>query len=163
MAAPSAFTVLERSEHVVIGLWHNCFVTVWRSSATLEAMRRVGEHHRQLDERFTGGLCALAVISVASVRMDAEIRAEATRLSENPGENMTAIAQVILGTGLGAATTRMIASGLMLVRKRKLPSKLFSDVASAARWLTPYLKGDAPGTRPDINELIASVEELRAR
>lgn len=67
--------------------------------------------------RFADGYCALAVLSMAALNRESAARAEATRLSENPGHNLRAIAQVILGTGFGAATARALASGLMLVRK----------------------------------------------
>jgi hypothetical protein len=96
-------------------------------------------------------------MTMSSVRMDAEVRAEATRLSKNPGQNIKAIAQVIEGTGLGAATTRMIASGLMLLRKTAPPSKLFEDVRTAAQWLLPHIKPDTPGATVTVDELVAAV------
>jgi hypothetical protein len=157
MAARTALSVLERDENNIVGVWHNVFVTMFRGKATLEALQRVGTHQRHLDQRFADGYCALAVIAMASVRMDAAVRAEATRLSQNPGQNLKAIAQVIEGTGLGAATTRMIASALVLVRKRTVPNKLFDDVRSAAQWLLPHIKPDTPGATATVEDLVTAI------
>jgi hypothetical protein len=72
---------------------------------------------------------------------------------------MMAIAQVILGTGLGAATRRMIASGLLLVRKRKVPTKLFNDVPAGARWLAPYIKSVTPGQTATPEDLVLVLDQ----
>ena len=155
MAARSTFAVLDRGEHHLFGTWHNVFVTMWRGRATLETLKRVGTFSADLDKRFPRGYCALAVLSMATLRMDAEMRAEATRLSQHPGPNLKAIAQVIQGGGLAAATTRMVASGLMLMRKTKLPSKLFDDVGVAVRWLMPHIS--AATASPE--ELVSAIEQ----
>jgi hypothetical protein len=142
MAARASVVVIDGGEDHLFGTWHNVFVTLWRGRATLETMKRVSAVQGQLDQRFGGGYCALAVLSMSSLRMDAEMREEA---------------------GLGAATTRMVASGLMLVRRSKTPSKLFDDVASAARWLLPHIRaaaGEGPAT-PD--ELAAAIERAWAQ
>jgi hypothetical protein len=157
--APAAVDVLDRGESHLFGTWHDVFVTVWRGRATLDALKRVGQYQAQLEKRFPDGYCALAVLSMASLRMDAEMRAEATRLTNNPGPGLKAIAQVIQGTGLGAATTRMVASGLMLVRKTKVPSKLFDDVPTAVRWLMPHLRSPAAERLTTPNELATAIEK----
>jgi hypothetical protein len=162
MPAGSALAVLERGENYLFGTWHNVFVTMWRGTATLEALKRVGAHQRQLDKRFTDGYCALAVLSMSSLRMDSEMRAEAARLTDNPGRNLKAIAQVIQGTGVRAATTRMIAAGLMLVRKTKTPSKLFDDVPAAVRWLMPHTGLAAQGRPANPDELVLAIEQAWA-
>jgi hypothetical protein len=159
MAARAELKLLDRDEHYLIGLWHNVFVTMWRGTATLEAMKRVGFHHREVDKTFVDGYCAIAVMGMTSIRLDPEVRAEATRLSEDPGQNMKAIAQVILGTGLGAATTRMIASGLLLVRKRKVPTKFFNDVPAGARWLEPYFTSVTGGAKPTPEDLVLVLDQ----
>lgn len=160
MAARSAIAVLEKHENYLFGTWHNVFVTLWRGTATLETLKRVSVFQGQLDQRFTDGYCALAVImSMKSLRMDSEMRAEAARLTNNPGPNLKAIAQVIQGSGLAAATTRMIASGLMLVRKTKTPSKLFDDVRAAARWLMPHIRATAQPGPATADELASAIEQ----
>jgi hypothetical protein len=163
MAARSPLKVLERDETNIVGLWHNVFVSMFRGTATLEALRRIAAHQKHIDKRFVDGYCALAVVGMASVRMDAAVREEAAHLSQNPGQNLKAIAQVIEGTGLGAATTRMIASGLMLVRKTPVPSKLFDDVRTAAQWLLPHIKPDPPGATAAIDDLVAAIEQAWAQ
>jgi hypothetical protein len=159
MAAPSSLNVLERNDQCLIAIWHNVYVTLWRGTATVENLRRVGHHQQQLDKRFGDGYCALAVLGASTARMDPEVRAEATRLTQNPGQNLKAIAQVIHGSGLAAATTRMIATGLMMLRKSKMPSKLFDDVSSAVQWLMPYIKPDAAGVEPVVADLVAALEQ----
>jgi hypothetical protein len=160
MSGGSAFAVLERGENYLFGTWRNVFVTMWRGTATLAALQRVSTFQRQLEKRFGGGgYCALAILSMSSLRMDAEMRAEAARLTDNPGPSLKAIAQVIQGSGVRAATTRMIAAGLMLVRKSKIPSKLFDDVPAAARWLMPHtgLPAREPAATPA--ELVSAIEQ----
>jgi hypothetical protein len=161
MAARSTVAVLDRGDNHLFGTWHNVFVTMWRGRATLDVMKRVSRFSQELDTRFADGYCALAVLSMSSLQMDAEMRAEASRLTNNPGPNLKAIAQVIQGTGFGAAATRMVASGLMLVRKTKTPSKLFDDVAAAGRWLVPYIRatGEGPATPA---ELVSAIEQAWA-
>jgi hypothetical protein len=159
MAARADLKVLERGDGYLLGLWHNVFVTLWRGSPTLEAMRRVGVLHDEVDRTFVDGYCVLAVMGMTSVRLAPEVRAEATRLSENPGQHVQAIAQVILGTGLGAATTRMIATGLMLVRKRKVPTKLFNDVPAGAQWLLPHFRSVTPGQTATVEDLVAVIDQ----
>jgi hypothetical protein len=163
MAASVALAVLDKGENHLFGTWHNVFVILWRDIATLETMKRVGGFSRQLDRRFTDGYCALAVLSMKSLRMDSEMREEASRLTNNPGPNLKAIAQVIHGTGLGAATTRMIASGLNLVRRSKTPSKLFDDIPAAVRWLTPHLRAVTSGVAATPEALVAEIEQAWAR
>jgi hypothetical protein len=162
MGAPSTFAVLDRGENHLFGTWHNVFVTIWRGPATLDSMKRVGAFQRQLDKRFSDGFCALAVLNMSSVRMDAEMRAEASRLTNSPGPNLKAIAQVIQGTGLGAATTRMVASGLMLVRKTKTPCKLFDDVNAATRWLLPHIRAAAGAGPATPDALAVAIEQAWA-
>src|SRR6478736_9951333 len=113
MAARSTVAVLDRDENHLFGTWHNVFVTLFRGRATLETIKRVSACSQQLDTRFADGYCTIAVLSMSSLQMDADMRAEAARLTNNPGPNLKAIAQVIQGTGFGAAATRMVASGLM--------------------------------------------------
>lgn len=157
MAARSGFVILGRDENYVIGLWHNVFVTMWRDKVTLEGLRLTGLYHRQVDGRFVDGYCALAVLSMAALDMESDVRAEATRLSDNPGRNLKAIAQVILGTGFGAATARTVAAGLQLVRKAKAPSKIFNDVSTGIRWLEPYIAAAAPGPAPAPADLVSAI------
>jgi hypothetical protein len=159
MAGRSALNILERDDLLLAATWYNVYVTLWRGTATLEALRHVGQHQRDIDKRFPDGYCALAVIHASSARLDPEVRAEAARLTQNPGPNLKAIAQVIQGTGLGAATTRMLATGLMLLRKTKMPSKLFDDVPAAVHWLMRYVKADTPGATPIAEDLVAALEQ----
>lgn len=155
--------VLEKAENYLFATWHNVFVTLWRGTATLETLKRVAVHQGQLDKRFTGGYCALAVLSMKALRMDSEMRAEAARLTDSPGPNLKAIAQVIQGTGLGAATTRMIASGLILVRKKsKTPSKIFDDIPAAARWLLPHIKPSAQEGPATPDALVSAIAQAWA-
>jgi hypothetical protein len=160
----TGLSVLEQDEIHLVGLWHNVLVTLWRGSTTLESMKQLGVHHREADRRFVNGFCALAVVeAVSSLRMDPEVRAEAARLSQNPGQNLKASAQVIQGTGLGAATTRMIASGLMLLRKKTMPSKLFDELPAAARWLMAYVKPAAQEPTPTAADLVSAIGQVWTR
>src|SRR5689334_770886 len=98
--------IIEQNDAVVVALWSNVFLTLWRANATVEQLRRIGDHSRSIDQSFPDGFCALAVISGSGFSMTPDVRAEAEILSKNPGQNMKAIAQVITATGFAAAATR---------------------------------------------------------
>jgi hypothetical protein len=158
MDSGPALTIIERRDGLIVGLWGNVFLTLWRGGATVELLQRVRAHHLEADRKLPGGFCALAVMSGPMLHMSPDARAEAESLSKNPGRNLTAIAQVITGTGFAAAATRALASGLMLVRKGNVPTKIFSEVAPAARWLTPYFAPAPGGVAPRPEDLALAVE-----
>lgn len=118
-------------------------------------------YHEQINRRFTNGFCALAIMHLNALDLPPEARAEAKQMSDNPGSNLKAIAQVILGTGFGAAATRAVASGLMLVRKTKVPTKLFDDVASGLTWLMPNIKPVSHHGKPVPEEFLLGLEQIQ--
>lgn len=161
MASGVAARVIEQNEAVVVALWSNVFLTLWRGAATVSQLRRIGAHHRAIDQSFPEGFCALAVMSGSALSMPPAVRAEAESLSKNPGRNLKAIAQVITGAGFAAAATRAMASGLALVRKSKVPSRFFGDIPSAARFLMPYVAPGPEGLAPRSEDLVIAIEQAQ--
>lgn len=157
-----ATNVIEQNEAVVVALWSNVFLTLWRGTATVEQLRRIGAYHREVDSAFPGGFCALAVMSSSGLRMPPDVRAEAEGLAKHPGRNLRAIAQVITGTGFAVAATRAIASGFALVRNAKVPSRFFGDIPSAARFVMPFVAPGPKGLALRSEDLALAIERAWA-
>jgi hypothetical protein len=151
--------VLAEDEGFVLGAYRSVFINIWRGVATMERLRRTLRESEGLARKFPDGYGTLAILGAAHVAMPPEVRAFAEQLSRNPPASLKAIAHVIEGSGFGAAATRSLAAGMMLLNRAGSPIKIFDRPEAAAIWLMPRLGID---DRAAASGLADAVVELRA-
>jgi hypothetical protein len=95
--------------------------------------------------------------------MPADVRAEAERLSKEPAANLTAIAQVIYGTGFAASAIRSVATGMILIARHARPTKIFDTLEHASTWLVPRMNElPEPVGKIDAPEFVRAIRDIVA-
>jgi hypothetical protein len=91
--------------------------------------------------------------------MTGDERSRMAKLIKRWEQDRVASATVILAQGMLGAMQRSVLTGLQLVARPPHPQKVFSEIAPAVQWLTPYIH-EAGGPKVSHTALLASVEAL---
>jgi len=115
---------------------------VWRDAPQMAQMRslaRAGELHR--DALPAGDKQAyINVVLDGTPNFSDEVRAEAALLARRAAGWRSATAHVVLVSGLRGLTVRTFMSTFLLLGRPAVPTKVFSAMEPAARWLLPLLR-----------------------
>jgi hypothetical protein len=137
----------------------NVRVCVWRDAPTMTQMRAVGDGAPLMRKRFHVSAFVNLIVD-GTPKFEADVRAEAARQSrEMPGGICTA--HCILIDGLRASATRAFMSGVVLLARPRVPTKVFGDLDECIRWMTPMLVASA--ARWTEGEVAATMRTLSAR
>ena len=151
-----AWNVVERSDGHLVATYKNVFVTMWWAPARVEQLRGLPAHQDEMGRRWPGGWGTLAVLGADAGKISAEVRAEGERITKHQKQGMRAIAQVIEGTGFGAAAVRSVASALTLFKRSGPPTKIFDALGPGVAWLMHEL-----GTPADAPALLKALRAAR--
>ena len=143
-----------------IGVWHNILISIWLESATVNHLRRVDRHTRDMSKQWPGGFSSISVVASFSKMPNAEVRAEAERLAATPTQNARGGALIIEGTGLLAAAIRAMLVGMFAFSNQRVPTKIFDNIDRAAPWVLSLLP---PVEGVTAEALVNAVSELRTR
>jgi hypothetical protein len=137
----------------------NLRVCVWRDTPTMKQMRAVADGAYEMRKRFQPSAFVNLIVD-GTPKFDNEVRAEAARQSrEMPGG--ICAAHCILLDGLRASATRAFMSGVVLLARPRVPTKVFADLEECIRWMTPMLVGSA--ARWTEGEVAATLRTLSMR
>jgi hypothetical protein len=129
------FRLIDEDAGHLVGSFKNVFVTVWWAPATVEQVQRLPAQQEPLGRGYPRGYAALAILDAGAGRVSAEVRAIAEKRLRQQPPNLVAVAQVIEGTGFGAAAVRSVASALTLLSRSGVHTRTFDALDPAAYWL----------------------------
>lgn len=87
-----------------------------------------------------------------------EVREEATKLNRDPTLFRLGIADAVLVSGLVGVAVRAFLSTIALMARSSVPSRVWTSLADAERWLLPKLtKGGESWVRGDMVKLAQPV------
>jgi len=93
------------------------------------------------------GVASIIVIDGSAKPPSEEIRADIKRAIAQAGPHLRGLAQVVEGTGFGAAAKRSALSVITLVARFPFPIKIFSTRREAAFWVKEMLSDPSLGKR----------------
>jgi hypothetical protein len=146
--APERLEILTAGGRDLVGLWQNVLVLAFRSAPSVEQLRALEGIQRDVAARFPHGYVSLAVLPGLSRPLDAEVRDSALALTASSPPELRAVAMVIDGRGFLAATTRSLATGIVLLTRPRWPVKIFPGVEPAAAWLASWVERAARPSAP---------------
>lgn len=157
-AEPQPFRIVQKSDGIVMAELETVSIAVWRQDSVLARFMVQRQALVDLAERFPGKVGFLCVVEPTSGAPGEEVRQATSRMFDELSTKLKAIAMVIEGTGFRSALVRSVASGIvMLSRKRTVPISYFATVPEGVRWMGQHVD---IGRQPDLTR---AVEDARAQ
>lgn len=129
-------------EDATLRVWavRNVLGVVWFEAPTLEQMRELTRIGKVRGRTHPDGLGLFQLVVRGTPRFTDEVRAEVERVAR---ENVFARggAHVILVDGLAGSAARAFLSTVLLIRRRRAPTKVFGDIGEAATWFAREVGG----------------------
>jgi hypothetical protein len=151
--ANTSLTLLERSDGHLVGSFDDIFVSIWWAPADVAQLLALAEYQEEMARDYPAGYGSLTILGAGAGKVSAEVRAEAERVSRRGSLHIRANAQVIEGTGFGAAAVRSVAMAIMALSGSRAPFKMFDSLSPAAGWLTLKL-GKPKLAAPLVNAVL---------
>jgi hypothetical protein len=148
-SAPERLEILEAGGRDVIGLWHNVLVVAYRTVPTTDQLLSLQTIRRELTRRFEEtGYVTLAFLPPMSRPLPGDVLEMGQSLTSSTPPALRAVAMVIDGKGFLAATTRSLATGIVMVARPRWPMRIFPGVEPAAAWLSAWVDRGLRPTAP---------------
>jgi hypothetical protein len=149
--------MLHREDGLVAAEIGSICVAMWRENSTLPRVERQRAALNEVVGKYPGEAGFLCVVESSSAAPDDEARKASSRMIEEHGSRLRAVAVVIEGSGFRASIVRSVASGIVLLArsKSKTPVSYFANVAEGVNWLSNVV------TLGNQDDFVRSVEELR--
>jgi hypothetical protein len=123
-------------EALAIGSVSNIVVVTWRGEKTPERAASERRSVLAITSEHPGDTFALFVIKPSAPPPNEAMRRVSAQMVRAAEQDLRAVAVVIEGTGFTAAVARAVLTALeLLTGGHTFPSKYFSDVHDATRWL----------------------------
>jgi hypothetical protein len=153
--------IMDGARFAVLG---NCVISAWAGPPEPPHLRTFDELMAEVSGRYADGVVMLLVLEPGALLNDASQRKAAEGHYARWASSLRALAQLIEGENLWAATGRSHVTAIQLVEPRHYPSRLFADAREATRWCAPHLELPPPhGTLDERAEaLLACTQRLRA-
>ncbi len=128
--------VMDGARFAVCG---NCILSTWMGPPRPNHLARFDELMSALAPEYADGVVMYVALEPGAMMTDAKDRRETEAAYTRWAHALRAVAQVVEGQNLWAATARSIMTAMRLVDRKPYPIKVFSDTREAARWLAPHL------------------------
>jgi hypothetical protein len=138
----------------------NCILSTWMGPPRADHLARFDELMVRLSAQYAQGVVMFVTLEPGAMMTDARERRDTEAAYTRWAHAFKAVAQVVEGHNLWAATARSIMTAMRLVDRKPYPIKVFSDTREAARWCAPHvlLPDELVGNDPAL----ALCEELTA-
>jgi hypothetical protein len=114
-------------------------VTVaWFEAPTGEQLRILQRLAKQRTLKHPRGLWLYQIVVRGTPRFTDDVRAEVDRITREETFSLGS-SHVILAPGLAGAAARAFLSTVLLMRKNRMPAKVFGDFESASAWMVREL------------------------
>jgi hypothetical protein len=147
------------------GLFGNCVIIAWLGPSRSEHRETFDELMREAATKHAQGVVMFVALESGAVMTDAGQRRDSEAAYARWATSIRAVAQVVEGGNLWAATARSVMTATRLVERRPYPTRVFSDPRDAARWCTPHLVlplDQTSGLDP-AETLLHELRDLRAQ
>lgn len=136
MAAPATapLTHVYADERALFAHAGGLLLCGWRDAPTMVQMRALAEHGRRV-EKERGPLALLNVAFGGVPRFPDDVRNYAAELTRDAGLFQIGRAHVVTIPGFVGAAVGAFINTFMLLGRPPRPTKMFRDIAEAARWL----------------------------
>lgn len=152
--------VMDGARFAVAG---NCILSTWTGPPRANHLARFDELMAALAPEYPQGVVMFVALEPGAMMTDARDRRETEAAYTRWAHALKAVAQVVEGHNLWAATARSIMTAMRLVDRKPYPIKVFSDSREAARWCAPHvLLPDARSGRDAELTLYDELSALRA-
>ncbi|HEY2509690.1 MAG TPA: hypothetical protein VGI39_02420 [Polyangiaceae bacterium] len=145
---PEHLEILAAGGRDLVGLWQNVLVLAFRNLPTVEQLESLARIQREVAERFPSGYAAIALLPGLSRPLDGSVRESALALTSASPAELRGVAMVIDGRGFLAATTRSMATGIVLLTRPRWPVRIFPGVEPAAVWVSAWVDRAVRPTAP---------------
>jgi hypothetical protein len=124
------------------------------TKSTVEALASFGATHIRAAGARVG---VLVVIRTGDRVPDAATRAALAGLMKRFEPNIAALAQVVVGSGFGAAAVRAVLAGMNLVARAAYPTEVFAEIQPALQWISGQGVGAPTEVRLAVARLVDGV------
>jgi hypothetical protein len=150
--------IVEKTDGLVMAECETVCIAVWRKDSVLARFNVQRSALVDLAGRFPGKTGFLCVVEPTSGPPGDDVRKATSRMFDELGTQLKAIAMIIEGTGFRSALVRSVASGIvMLSRKRDVPISYLATVNEGVRWMAQHM------TIRHEEDVAHAVEEARAQ
>jgi hypothetical protein len=159
----NTFRIVQKSDGIVTAELDAVCIAVWRKDSVMPRFMVQRQALLDLADRFPGNAGFLCVVEPTSGPPGEEVRRATSRMFDDLGERLKAIAMVIEGTGFRSALVRSVASGIvMLSRKRTVPISYLATVAEGVQWMGQQhvAIGHAPALERAVEDARAQLDPL---
>ena len=151
---PPSVEIASESEGHAHGRESGVLIASWRGDVDLQQIQALVAYRSEMVKASFVGAIHMAE---EHLRLPpADVRAVARAAVESRGDVRPAIALVIFGSGFAASAIRSVGTAIFTIRAGP-PTRIFSDVKSAALWLSERV---APVSL-DTGRLVAACEIIR--
>ena len=126
-------------------------ISAWFNAPTMQHLRQlkkaIDEH---LQEIMPAKQVFVTVVVNGTPNFADDVRAESWNLAQRNAPLRQAVAQIVELSGLRGIAARSFMSSMLLHSRKFVPTRIFDNVADAAKWLLPYLKENEDWTEEQI-------------
>lgn len=130
-------------------------VVLWRDVVDAPRFALQAAGVEEVVSRHPGRAAFVCIVEPTCAPPDDVHRKRSVALIDEQGERLACIAAVIEGSGFKAAIARSILSSMAILRRSRVPHRVFADVATASTWVATKVEVAA-------GELDATVESWRS-
>jgi|GEM_PF-4818242 len=155
------FQMIFEEPEFSIGTLENGLIWSFRGEVSLRRIEHGLAVHQGLAVKYPKGFSVMTIVSPeVPLTMPTDARELSTRITRDYQPHYCGICEVIEGDGFRGSVARSVVAGVRLVARSTVPAKVFSDAATASRWLGALM---APGARGETvgEELAAASQRLR--
>ncbi|MEW5853876.1 MAG: hypothetical protein AB2A00_34195 [Myxococcota bacterium] len=149
------------AESHAIGTWRNLVLSLWRVTPTVEQVEKLRRAVNTALARHPKGMGLVVIAQLPASPPAEDARKSFIALTEEAQSGMKAAAVVAEGKGFGAAVVRSVTTGVVLLARSRVPTRVFAESPEASAWLSDEL-GRAHAGCGSATELEAAIQALRA-
>lgn len=138
----------------------NLITATWFAEPTLGRLRALYHTTKSVKAKNPKGCAYAGLIIGGTPRFSAEVRNEAKRITAHVDHRDLAAAHIILIDGLIGSAVRGFLGATVLLGRPKEPTKVFSNISDAVRWLAPLLRVEG-APQWSIERLTSHLESAR--
>ena len=154
--------VLHEDDSLSIAVVGPILISVWRGSATVEAIRILGRYEEELARKWNDKLAILSVIETVRTfaGFSADARAEVNRVAVAMAAKTLCLAHVYEDTGFIASIVRAILSSVKSEARLHHPTRSFATLDEGIRWTLDFAR-ESGWEPPTVGELASEIRRLQ--
>lgn len=153
--------ILEDAPEYLFGRAHRLFVTVWRKETPASCLSAFAAFLENVHRDFEGNYSALTIAEPSAPPPSSEVRRELAKMIARYPPLASAL--VVEGSWFRVAAVRSVSTAVMLLSRPGFEQRVVPSVPEALIWLEAVLRSHGFDDLADVDNLDASIDQLRAR